>query len=63
MCSDILCRRNNGLYGPGAYVLANSLVTIPFLFGCSVLFTVIWQVFPVITNSDADYFWEIVTGR
>jgi len=33
--------RNNGLYGPGAYVLANSLVTIPFLFGCSFLFAVI----------------------
>ncbi|KAF8324153.1 P-loop containing nucleoside triphosphate hydrolase protein [Cantharellus anzutake] len=33
--------RNNGLYGPGAYVIANSLVTIPFLFSCSVLFAVI----------------------
>ena len=35
-------RRNNGLYGPGAYVIANSLVNIPFLFLCAVLFAVIW---------------------
>lgn len=37
-------RRNNGLYGPGAYVIANSLVNIPFLFLCAVLFSVIWCV-------------------
>ncbi|KAF8316101.1 P-loop containing nucleoside triphosphate hydrolase protein [Clavulina sp. PMI_390] len=33
--------RNNGLYGPGAYVIANSLVNIPFLFMCATLFVVI----------------------
>jgi len=33
--------RNNGLYGPGAYVLANSIVTIPFLFVCATVFAVI----------------------
>jgi len=33
--------RNNGLYGPGVYVIANSLVNIPFLFLCAVLFCVI----------------------
>ena len=37
--------RLNGLYGPGAYVLAQSISTIPFLFLCSLLFTVIrWVV-------------------
>lgn len=34
--------RHNGLYGPGAYVLANSMVNVPFLFICSLLFSVIW---------------------
>jgi len=33
--------RLNGLYGPGAWVLANSLCTLPFLGGCSLLFCVI----------------------
>jgi len=33
--------RSNGLYGPGVYVLANSIVTLPFLFLCSLLFCLI----------------------
>ncbi len=36
--------RMNGLYGPGAYVLANSICTFPYLFVCSLLFTVLWYV-------------------
>lgn len=33
--------RMNGLYGPGAYVLANTLCTLPYLFVCALLFAVI----------------------
>lgn len=38
--------RMNGLYGPGPYVLANSLCSAPFLFACSLVFTVIcyWSI-------------------
>ncbi|KAH8091409.1 P-loop containing nucleoside triphosphate hydrolase protein [Cristinia sonorae] len=38
--------RLNGLYGPGAYVLANSIVSIPYLFLCSLLFSVLayWSI-------------------
>ena len=36
--------RMNGLYGPGAYVLANSLCTLPYLFVCAVVFAVLWYV-------------------
>jgi len=38
--------RMNGLYGPGAYVLANSLCTLPYLFVCALLFSVIsyWSI-------------------
>ncbi|KAI0048707.1 P-loop containing nucleoside triphosphate hydrolase protein [Auriscalpium vulgare] len=38
--------RQNGLYGPGPYVLANSLVTLPYLFACSLLFSVLcyWSI-------------------
>jgi ABC-type multidrug transport system permease subunit len=38
--------RMNGLYGPGAYVLANSIVTLPYLFFCVLLFSVIcyWSI-------------------
>jgi len=38
--------RMNGLYGPGAYVLANSICTFPYLFVCSLLFTVLcyWSI-------------------
>ncbi|KAJ3040267.1 hypothetical protein HDV00_011245 [Rhizophlyctis rosea] len=32
---------HNGLYGPAAYTLANSLVSIPFLFVCVLIFTLI----------------------
>jgi len=33
--------RANGLYGPGAYVLANTIAGVPFLFTCVLFFTVI----------------------
>jgi len=33
--------RSNGLYGPGAYVLANTIAVVPFLFACTFLFSVI----------------------
>lgn len=38
--------RLNGLYGPGAYVLANSIVSLPYLFMCSLLFSVLayWSI-------------------
>lgn len=36
-----LRERLNGLYGPGAYVIANSLCTLPYLFVCALLFAVI----------------------
>ena len=38
--------RMNGLYGPGPYVLANSLVTLPYLFVCSLLFAILcyWSI-------------------
>ncbi|KLO14790.1 P-loop containing nucleoside triphosphate hydrolase protein, partial [Schizopora paradoxa] len=38
--------RMNGLYGPGAYVLANSICTLPYLFLCSLLFVVLcyWSI-------------------
>ncbi|KAI0339335.1 P-loop containing nucleoside triphosphate hydrolase protein [Trametopsis cervina] len=38
--------RMNGLYGPGAYVLANSIVTLPYLFICALLFSVLcyWSI-------------------
>ncbi|TDL28023.1 P-loop containing nucleoside triphosphate hydrolase protein [Rickenella mellea] len=38
--------RLNGLYGPGAYVIANSLCTLPYLFVCAALFAVLcyWSI-------------------
>ncbi|EJD54483.1 P-loop containing nucleoside triphosphate hydrolase protein [Auricularia subglabra TFB-10046 SS5] len=38
--------RMNGLYGPGPYVLANSLCSAPFLFACSLIFSLIcyWSI-------------------
>ncbi|GAA5911516.1 hypothetical protein JCM5296_000914 [Sporobolomyces johnsonii] len=33
--------RSNGLYGPGVYLLASTLVSIPFLFACTVVYTLI----------------------
>ncbi|KAH9935192.1 P-loop containing nucleoside triphosphate hydrolase protein [Epithele typhae] len=38
--------RLNGQYGAGPYVLANSLVTLPYLFACALLFAVLsyWSI-------------------
>ncbi|KAH8922218.1 P-loop containing nucleoside triphosphate hydrolase protein [Atractiella rhizophila] len=38
--------RANGLYGAASFVVANSIVTLPFLFICSLLFTLIsyWSI-------------------
>lgn len=33
--------RANGLYGPGAWVIANTITVVPFLFACTLLFSVI----------------------
>ncbi|KZP14385.1 P-loop containing nucleoside triphosphate hydrolase protein [Athelia psychrophila] len=33
--------RSNGLYGPAAYVLANTIAVVPFLFACTLLFSLI----------------------
>lgn len=39
--SVFIRERRNGLYGPLPFVLSNTIVTLPFLFMCSLLFTVI----------------------
>lgn len=51
--------RMNGLYGPGAYVLANSIVTLPYLFLCAVLFAVLcyWSIG---LNPGADHFFRFL---
>ncbi|TDL20626.1 P-loop containing nucleoside triphosphate hydrolase protein [Rickenella mellea] len=38
--------RLNGLYGPGAYVIANSVCTLPYLFVCAAIFAVLcyWSI-------------------
>ena len=51
--------RMNGLYGPGAYVLANSVVTLPYLFVCVVLFAVI-SYWSIGLNPGADQFFRFV---
>ncbi|KAI5477818.1 ABC transporter [Pseudohyphozyma bogoriensis] len=33
--------RANGLYGPGAYLIASTITSIPFLFACTLLFALI----------------------
>lgn len=51
--------RMNGLYGPGAYVLANSLVALPYLFICVLLFVVIcyWSIG---LNPGAEHFFRFL---
>lgn len=51
--------RMNGLYGPGAYVLANALVTLPYLFVCVLLFAVLcyWSIG---LHPGADHFFRFV---
>ena len=51
--------RMNGLYGPGSYVLANSIVTLPYLFLCVLLFSVIcyWSIG---LNPGADNFFRFL---
>jgi hypothetical protein len=34
--------RLNGLYGPGPYVIANTVVNVPFLAICTMVFCLIW---------------------
>jgi hypothetical protein len=34
--------RLNGLYGPGPYVIANSVISAPFLAICTMVFCLIW---------------------
>lgn len=43
----VMCReRANGLYGPAPFTLANTLVTMPFLFACALVFAIImyWSI-------------------
>ena len=47
--------RANGLYGPGAYILANTISLTPFLFFCTVLFAVISYVPLSRFNSGSNY--------
>ena len=51
--------RMNGLYGPAAYVLANSIVTLPYLFLCALLFAVLcyWSIG---LNPGADHFFKFL---
>ena len=51
--------RMNGLYGPGAYVFANTVVTLPYLFVCATLFAVIcyWSIG---LNPGADHFFKFL---
>ncbi|VDC00690.1 unnamed protein product [Peniophora sp. CBMAI 1063] len=51
--------RMNGLYGPGPYVLANSIVTLPYLFVCSLLFAILcyWSIG---LNPGADQFFKFL---
>lgn len=57
--SVFLRERKNGLYGPLPFVLSNTLVTIPFLFACAVLFSVIvyWAIG---LKSGADHFFKFL---
>ena len=55
--------RMNGLYGPGAYVLANSLCTLPYLFVCAVVFAVLWYVQASFTpHTHTHYCFALVAG-
>ncbi|GAA5903876.1 uncharacterized protein JCM6883_002013 [Sporobolomyces salmoneus] len=44
--SVFIRERRNGLYGPGVYTLAQSIVSVPFLFLCSLVFSLIiyWSI-------------------
>lgn len=39
--SVFIRERANGLYGPGSYVLANTITSIPFLFACTLFYSLI----------------------
>ena len=51
--------RMNGLYGPGAYVIANTIVTLPYLFLCVLLFAVLcyWSIG---LNPGAEHFFRFL---
>ncbi|KAL4402670.1 ABC-type transporter [Malassezia pachydermatis] len=42
----LLRERSNGLYGPGPFTLANTIVSLPFLFICSLVFAILcyWSI-------------------
>ncbi|KAL4402671.1 ABC-type transporter [Malassezia pachydermatis] len=42
----LIRERSNGLYGPGAFTLANTIMTLPFLFICSLVFAILcyWSI-------------------
>ncbi|KAJ3316122.1 hypothetical protein HDU76_002067, partial [Blyttiomyces sp. JEL0837] len=51
--------RHNGLYKTGPYVLANTLVNIPFLFICALFFTLI-SYWAIGLNSDVSAFFKFL---
>ncbi|GAA6009317.1 hypothetical protein JCM10207_004348 [Rhodosporidiobolus poonsookiae] len=51
--------RANGLYGSGAYLLASTLVSIPFLFACSLVYTLIMY-WAIGMNSGAVHFFRFL---
>ena len=51
--------RMNGLYGPGAYVFANTIVTVPYLFLCALLFAVL-SYWSIGLNPGADQFFKFL---
>ncbi|GAA5983158.1 hypothetical protein JCM5350_007901 [Sporobolomyces pararoseus] len=57
--SVFIRERRNGLYGSGVYALAQSIVSIPFLFVCSLVFSLIiyWSIG---MNPGADHFFKFL---
>lgn len=57
--SVFIRERANGLYGPGSWVIANTVTVIPFLFACTFLFTVI-AYFAIGLNPSAAVFFRFL---
>ncbi|KAJ3286822.1 hypothetical protein HK104_008864 [Borealophlyctis nickersoniae] len=57
--SVFLRERANGLYGPGAYAIANTVVAIPFLFACALVFALICY-WAIGLQPGADHFFQFV---
>ncbi|KXS17515.1 P-loop containing nucleoside triphosphate hydrolase protein [Gonapodya prolifera JEL478] len=57
--SVYLRETHSGLYGPGAYTVANSLVTIPFLFLCALVFAIL-SYWSIGLHPGADHFFQFL---